>query len=1582
MECHDCRERLLDYAFKLLKERGKVAVATHLVHCPTCREALKKLSAGQEKLLEWQPDAPRSTLVDRALMDALLADEKRRSRGWWLKAIAAAAVLCVYVGYQCLRPPTHELLLYGPARFAPSSDAAMRIVFRRHRDAKPVRNAKVKIRLAAADGSETFRLGTHRTDANGAVSGSLRMPDAPEGKYQLTVSTRGLFSGEEIRCGVELARDFKILVTTDKPLYQPGQVIHLRVLALDAVSGRPAGEHAVTLEVADPKGNKVLKKQLTTSKFGIASADFQLADEVNMGRYRIGAEMEEVRSEQVVTVKRYTLPKLKTEVGTSKPFYLPGETIDGWVTSEYFFGKPVIGGKVELSLDVFAVDWTTVASEEGYADMNGRFRFSLPLPSKLPGSSLESGAAHLRLKYTITDAADHSEITSKPIAVAKEPILVDVVPDGGHLVSGLRNTVYVLTTYPDGRPARAEVKLRAGMHTSSARTNDAGLAEIEYDCPKLDHQVSVVAEDAAGQKGSAAVSFDPKRHDTGFLVRTDRGIYRGGDTMRVDIASAQPRDTIFVDLAKRAQTVLTQSVAVHEGRGTLSTDLPTNLAGTLKLHAYRIGQHGEMVRSTRLIQVLAADGLRVRVRADRDSYRPGGLARVRLCATSPDGTPTVAALGMSVVDESLLYLAEQRPGFESVYFSLEEELLKPLYQIKRFASPGCIPQLVSNAGGVDRAMMSFATARVQPGIDALLAPYLSSDPRILAEARQALRDPRILTWNEGLRPLAVALDGSPEFSVSKNSYEIAERQRRHVRRGLKCIAGMVAIAAILSSPVLVWLGYRLLTRRTPPVTPLEALAMTVILAILAALLLPALQPARDRARWPLPYSSALQALSAFQTAKADGVLDSRIASARTGVPRIREHFPETLYWRPQIITDERGEASVEIPLADSITTWQMAVSAVSAEGALGSTAAPLKVFQEFFVEPDLPVSVTQHDEITLPVAVYNYLPEPQDVHLRFERDHRVQLLGDSVQTVRVQPNAVAKAAFEIRAVKSGQAKVTITATGGQVTDAVRRPLRIEPDGREVATVHSGVLTGRASHRVTFPENAVEGANSLTVKLYPSVFSETVEGLENMFKLPYGCFEQTSSCTYPNVLVLRYLKATGQVAPEIEMKARHYINVGYQRLLTFEVPGGGFEWFGRPPANVVLTAYGILEFTDMGKIHPVDPSVIDRACKWLMSQQKDDGSWVPARTGWPWQSLEPGLATTAYVSWSLLESGRSDHDVLRGLAFVKRNFGSIQSPYVLALAANAFVAADLRSGMAKHALNRLLELRVDEGKRVHWRGRGQGLMHARGDSLALETTALSAYALIKAGRASDTARKALVWLTEQKDELGLLGSTQATILQLRALLAGTGKALGGRAQGTVKVEIDGDAAHTFTVQPESSDVVQLASLTKFARAGDRTVKLKGPASPELAYQVIAKHYLPWSSHSAPTAQQPLRIEVAYDREELLTNETVHCQVRVERPTAPAAEMVIVDVGVPAGFSPVTGDLDKLVASGAIAKYSVPGRQVTLYVRNISPARAFAASFRLVARYPVRAQAAPSQAYEYYTPANRAVAAPARLVVRPR
>ena len=109
-------------------------------------------------------------------------------------------------------------------------------------------------------------------------------------------------------------------------------------------------------------------------------------------------------------------------------------------------------------------------------------------------------------------------------------------------------------------------------------------------------------------------------------------------------------------------------------------------------------------------------------------------------------------------------------------------------------------------------------------------------------------------------------------------------------------------------------------------------------------------------------------------------------------------------------------------------------------------------------------------------------------------------------------------------------------------------------------------------------------------------ADLVGGFEGLIGKPHGCFEQTSSATYPNVMVLHYMQRTDTVTPEIEMQAREYISQGYQRLLTFEVDGGGFAlWRGgrQPhPWTSVYASHFLVEARQAG--YATDPQLEARA----------------------------------------------------------------------------------------------------------------------------------------------------------------------------------------------------------------------------------------------------------------------------------------------------------------------------------------------------------------------------------------------------
>src|SRR5262245_44342846 len=281
-------------------------------------------------------------------------------------------------------------------------------------------------------------------------------------------------------------------------------------------------------------------------------------------------------------------------------------------------------------------------------------------------------------------------------------------------------------------------------------------------------------------------------------------------------------------------------------------------------------------------------------------------------------------------------------------------------------------------------------------------------------------------------------------------------------------------------------------------------------------------------------------------------------------------------------------------------------------------------------------------------------------------------------------------------------------------------------------------------------------------------------------------EQTSSAAYPNILVVDYVKKARVASPQLLIKAEQFLSVGYQKLLTFERPGGGFDWWGNGQPLVWLSAYGLQEFNDMARVYPVDRGVIERTQAWLMKQRDKDGTWsnIGATHGETIASMgNPKLLLTSYVTWSLLESGFAKDQLKQSVEYIRGNLKDAgENTYVLALAANALAAYDAKDDSTLEALQRLEKLRRDvpEWKAVNFPSKATSLTYARGDGVTVETTALAALAMAKTGQFTNSVNKALTYLIKAKEGNGTWGSTQATILSLKALLAGmSGPGVKGR-----------------------------------------------------------------------------------------------------------------------------------------------------------------------------------------------------------
>jgi hypothetical protein len=1660
---------------------------------------------------------------------------------------------------EMLRAPVIHII--GQQSYLAGSSAAVRVIVTDSKNEMIPGRGSLQIDLLNAD-EKSSSLFTGRTNYRGTTEARFQFPSGAVGSYQLRYIVDTEIGSTEFTQSVRLEDKVSILLTTEKPIYQPSQTIHARALALDRANHEAAARRKVTFEVEDSRGNKVFKKATETDKFGIASAEVSLADEVNLGTYHLRALLGEGEepantAEIALNVERYVLPKFKVAVefagknDHTRRGYRPGDHVTGTVRANYFFGKPVDEAEISVKASGMDVSIFDVASVQGKTDRDGVYHFDLKLPTYFAGRPLNQGSARVLVEATVKDSASHSETRGGPITVSESPLLITAVPEGGTLVPNLENQIYILTSYPDGTPASASVKVHAkGRVEQSVTSDEGGVAIVRIKPEKGIESIEITASDKEGNRASSKLQLQAREGEDQILLRTDRAVYRAGDHISVNVFSTKQRGTAYIDIVKEGQTVLTRDIDIADGHAELSLIATPDMAGTVDFNAYLFGRDARTVGDHRLVFVQPADELKIDTTADSSVYKPGGEALIRFRVTNSHGEGVHAALGLQVVDEAVFALAEKQPGFAKVFFYLEQEVMKPRYEIHSIGMPEIVePVEESKVQQRDRAARALFSATEMVNTNHYETEYGRSMPMTrYAEYASRYQTRFVDQVNRLAERLSRAYKQGPEggdltkvFESVKDSDESSVRdswgtalrveavpwRRDKMHYVVRSAGADQQFDTRDDLAVYVEVRTRRVVRGTSPPTfggsidlniehdrgPLNDLAKIVgTITDPSGAVVPTARVelravaggkrriarpdaagqfdlsslpageyeiqiscagfqtasktftvrARDRAvlgvRLELGQVSETVEVSAANVVVQNGGLAAGIGggvmggvvdlavngrnfaavAAPTAAPmrlkaqaaensailakdkkedggsaHVRYYFPEALYINPEIITDKDGVASIVIPIADSITTWNMAMLASTAHGALGSSTSSIKVFQDFFVDLDLPVTLTQGDRVSVPIAVYNYSGARGSVSLKLQPEDWFSLVDDVAEkSVTVESSRVGGSQFVLEAKRIGKYKLTLSAhMDGKASreDVVVREIEVIPNGREQSLIFNGRLENGVEHDLNFPATAIPDATKIFVRLYPGPLSQVIEGMDSILRMPGGCFEQTSSSTYPNVLALDYMKRTKKLTPEVHAKAEGYIANGYQRLLTFEVAGGGFSWFGNAPANKILTSYGLMEFGDMSKVYDVDPKLIARTQQWLAEQQQADGNWKPDASfineGATNRYNSDVLRITGYIAWSLENTGYQGAAVEKAKKFIQDHMNAKADAYTLAVVAN--FAADYRTanqGKDPEFLHQAFQLLLDahtEKDEQAWWSADDTAVYATGSSASVETTGLAVQALLKSGEASGTARKAMNYIAAKKDASGAWGTTQATIMALRALLLATEKGTAD-VRGTLDILLNGKSVQKLTLTPENNDLLhqfvlkgietdvqpladgeELKNIEKSYRTNKLGIRFEGRGG--LVYQIVGSYFTPWSESPANEA---LSITVDYDRAHLAQDDLATATAVIKNNLPKSANMVMVDLGIPPGFDLLSEDLQAYVEksasqkSGRLEKFSQTATQAILYFNSIGVGDTLTLQFRLRAKYPIRVRTFQSRVYEYYDPDVSSVARPTQLEVRAR
>ncbi|MBK7179293.1 MAG: hypothetical protein IPH82_19300 [Chloroflexi bacterium] len=665
----------------------------------------------------------------------------------------------------------HETIILGQSDLVPGSTAALRVAVRDSRDAAPLVGAIVNVRLQAPDGAIAASY-DGQTDDLGTADVTLAVPDGDQTDYTLVIETQSTLGDDRIERPITLSRDYRILLTTDKPLYQPGQIIHLRALALSTFDRVPAAGQELQIAIADGKGNTVFRQTVPTSAFGVASADFQLAGEVNTGPYKLTATLGGDSSEKTVTVERYALPKFDLNLTTDRAYYRPGDVVRGSLNAVYFFGKPVADSPVTIEGFTFDFERQDALSLQGTTDAQGNFEFEFTLPSFIAGSDLEGGLGAFYLQASVTDQANQTEAKQLSLPVSEQDLIIEAIPEGGQFRPGVENLLYVLVSTPDGLPAPAdlEVMWQSEGGEATAVTNPYGLAQIPFTPSSPYQQITIVARDDQGRMDSQMFTFDGSYQAESVLLRPDKPIYQVGETMNLVILTSAQSGAVYLDIIREGQTISTRALPITDGQTLTAIDVTPDLFGTLELHAYKILRDGAITRDTRLVLVDEANDLALTLSPDKDEYRPGDTAVLTIQSNDPNGAGVPSAIGLAVVDEAVFALAEQDPGFAKLYFMLEQELLQPKYDLHGFSVPDLIgtePAADADLRAAQEGAAAASLAEAAPqSVNFSLQANSHDDAMQLAAERQ---DNYFTGLSQGLFALmlglAVAIGGITAVSV-------------------------------------------------------------------------------------------------------------------------------------------------------------------------------------------------------------------------------------------------------------------------------------------------------------------------------------------------------------------------------------------------------------------------------------------------------------------------------------------------------------------------------------------------------------------------------------------------------------------------------------------------------------------------------------------------------------------------------------------------------------------------------------------------------------------------------------------------
>jgi uncharacterized protein YfaS (alpha-2-macroglobulin family) len=370
-----------------------------------------------------------------------------------------------------------------------------------------------------------------------------------------------------------------------------------------------------------------------------------------------------------------------------------------------------------------------------------------------------------------------------------------------------------------------------------------------------------------------------------------------------------------------------------------------------------------------------------------------------------------------------------------------------------------------------------------------------------------------------------------------------------------------------------------------------------------------------------------------------------------GAGTVRKDFRVLAFWVGSVVTDASGQASVEVTLPESLTTYRIMAVAADKTSRFGSGDSEIRINKPLTMKPAFPRFLARGDAASFGAVVTSQLKSKGNatVTIKSLDPGILAFAGATKKTAAIDAGGAVEVRFDAVAKAIGKARIRMTARVGRENDAFEDVIPVEVLVSPETVAAYGDTTAEAKESVVLPAGVVPGFGGLSLELASTAMVGLGEGARYLVEYPYGCAEQRASRALALLLAgdLGDAFALPGIAPK---EARTISQAQIAQLATFQCPSGGFAYWPGACASVspYLTAYVLHVFQVAGSLkYRVDPEVMDRAFAYLERElakaPPTNESWMPAYTAWQ-----------AFAVKVLVEGGRNqDSSITRLYGYLDR-----------------------------------------------------------------------------------------------------------------------------------------------------------------------------------------------------------------------------------------------------------------------------------------------------------------------------------------